>query len=108
MKVDQNGAANAAKMAQNYMNQQASKEAGSYRGSQGDSSKGTDDVPEEFVQFIKYCRNLKFEEKPDYNMLRRSFKDLFSKKGYEYDYNYDWTPILKKERQSTGSNAKRS
>lgn len=33
MKVDQNGAANAAKMAQNYMNQQASKEAGSYRGS---------------------------------------------------------------------------
>merc|ERR1711990_1251496 len=37
MKVDQNGAQAAAKMAQNYMTQQASKEAGSYRGSVGDS-----------------------------------------------------------------------
>jgi hypothetical protein len=28
-------------------------------------------VPEEFVNFMKYCRDLKFDEKPDYNTLRR-------------------------------------
>jgi hypothetical protein len=37
-----------------------------------------------------YCRELKFEEKPDYNYLRKVFKELFSRMGYEYDYVYDW------------------
>ena len=35
-------------------------------------------VPEEFISFMKYCRELKFEEKPDYTYLRRMFKDLFN------------------------------
>ena len=48
---------------------------------------------------MSYCRNLKFEEKPDYNHLRRMFKDLFNRMGYEYDYNYDWTLIEKKARK---------
>ena len=99
MKVDASGAANAARMAQAYINNQ-SKEAGSMRGSAtevGSARKSFgDDVPQEFIDFIKYCRDLKFEEKPDYNMLRRKFKDLFSKRGYEYDYIYDWTALLKK------------
>jgi hypothetical protein len=47
-------------------------------------------VPEEFVKFMYYCRDLKFEEKPDYNQLRKVFKELFSRMGYEYDYVYDW------------------
>ena len=63
-------------------------------------------MPQEFIDFIKYCRELKFEEKPDYNFLRRQFKDLFSRRGYEYDYIYDWTAMLKKqkmaEKQATG------
>jgi len=37
-----------------------------------------------------YCRDLKFEEKPDYNHLRKVLKELFSRMGYEYDYVYDW------------------
>ena len=53
-------------------------------------------VPEEFIQFMKYCRELKFEEKPDYTYLRRMFKDLFNQMGYEQDYVYDWTPLLRK------------
>ena len=48
---------------------------------------------------MAYCRNLKFEEKPDYNKLRRIFKDLFNRMGYEFDYNYDWTLIEKKARK---------
>jgi hypothetical protein len=26
----------------------------------------------EFIEFLKYCRNLRFEETPDYNYLRDS------------------------------------
>ena len=46
---------------------------------------------------MKYCRSLKFEEKPDYNYLRRMFKDLFTSLGYEYDFVYDWTSMLRKQ-----------
>lgn len=54
------------------------------------------DIPIEFIKFMNYCRDLKFEEKPDYSYLRKIFKDLFSSLGYEYDFVYDWTSILKK------------
>jgi len=48
------------------------------------------DVPIEFIDFMNYCRMLKFDEKPDYNSQRRRFKDLFNRMGYEYDYVFDW------------------
>ena len=48
------------------------------------------EVPQEFVDFMNYCRELKFDEKPDYNAQRRKFKDLFNRMGYEYDYVFDW------------------
>jgi len=51
-------------------------------------------IPEEFLHYLKYCHSLGFEEKPDYDFVRKLFKDLFQKKGYDFDYNYDWV-ILK-------------
>jgi hypothetical protein len=51
-------------------------------------------LPEEFSLYLNYCRNLKFEEKPDYGYLRKLFKDLFNRSGFENDYNYDW--VIKK------------
>lgn len=55
---------------------------------------------------MSYCRDLKFEEKPDYNHLRRIFKDLFNSKGYEFDYVYDWNLLGKKnERARRRANA---
>jgi hypothetical protein len=59
----------------------------------------TDTLPEEFIDFMSYCRDLKFEEKPDYNYLRRIFKNLFNREGYEYDYVYDWCLLDKKNRK---------
>jgi casein kinase 1 len=50
--------------------------------------------PEEFSLYLQYCRNLKFEEKPDYAYLRKIFKDSMYRNGYECDYQYDWV-ILK-------------
>lgn len=58
-------------------------------------------MPEEFVNFMKYCRDLKFDEKPDYNYLRREFKNLFSRRGYEFDYVYDWNILDKKKKRES-------
>jgi casein kinase 1 len=48
------------------------------------------DMPNEFATFLNYCRNLHFESGPDYPHLRKVFKDLFKKEGYQYDFMYDW------------------
>lgn len=58
-----------------------------------------DNVPQEFVTFMDYCRDLKFEEKPDYNHLRRLFKDLFNRMGFEFDYLFDWVLLERQQRQ---------
>lgn len=50
--------------------------------------------PTEFTSFFHYCRSLRFEDKPDYSYLKRLFRDLFIREGYQFDYVFDWT-ILK-------------
>ena len=65
-----------------------------------------DNVPEEFVMFMDYCRDLKFEEKPDYTYLRKLFKDLFNRNGYEYDYVYDWHKLERKQKRTGHSTAR--
>ncbi|XBW34804.1 hypothetical protein QEN19_000370 [Hanseniaspora menglaensis] len=48
-------------------------------------------LPEEFCEYMKYCRNLKFDEKPDYTYLERLFKELAVKLEYHNDHLFDWT-----------------
>jgi len=55
--------------------------------------------PSECVTFLTYCRNLKFEDKPDYNYLKNLLRDLFVKSGYEMDYQYDWNILAKKKKE---------
>merc|ERR1712019_123990 len=50
----------------------------------------TKNLPDEFGIYLNYCRSLKFEEKPDIGYLRKLFKDLFYRMGYEYDFVFDW------------------
>eukprot|EP01055_Gregarina_sp_Pseudo9_P000603 Gregarina_sp_Pseudo_9__602@NODE_1385_length_1644_cov_104_755763_g1291_i0_p1_GENE_NODE_1385_length_1644_cov_104_755763_g1291_i0NODE_1385_length_1644_cov_104_755763_g1291_i0_p1_ORF_typecomplete_len343_score47_76Pkinase/PF00069_25/5_6e37Pkinase_Tyr/PF07714_17/8_9e21Pkinase_fungal/PF17667_1/3_3e13Kdo/PF06293_14/9_7e08RIO1/PF01163_22/4e06Kinaselike/PF14531_6/3_9e06WaaY/PF06176_11/4_8e06APH/PF01636_23/0_0085PIP49_C/PF12260_8/0_071PIP49_C/PF12260_8/4_6e03FTA2/PF13095_6/0_064YrbLPhoP_reg/PF10707_9/0_095 len=47
--------------------------------------------PFEFVTYLNYCRSLRFEDRPDYAYLRRLFKDLFFREGYQYDFIFDWS-----------------
>ena len=47
-------------------------------------------VPDEFAKYITYCKNLNFEEKPDYNYCRSLFRQLMTAKGYEFDGKWDW------------------
>lgn len=55
--------------------------------------------PTEFVTYLTYCRNMKFDEKPDYLFLKSLFKDLFIRSRFEYDYVYDWN-IVAQEKKS--------
>jgi serine/threonine protein kinase len=47
--------------------------------------------PAEFRSYFEYCRSLRFEDRPDYAYLKRLFKELFYRKGFQYDNMYDWT-----------------
>ncbi|XP_019151311.1 PREDICTED: casein kinase 1-like protein 2 isoform X2 [Ipomoea nil] len=50
--------------------------------------------PSEFASYFHYCRSLRFDDKPDYAYLKRIFRDLFIREGFQFDYVFDWT-ILK-------------
>jgi hypothetical protein len=40
---------------------------------------------------LKYARSLKFEEEPDYTLIKKQFKNRFNSEGYDYDLKFDWT-----------------
>ena len=44
-------------------------------------------------------RNLRFEDKPDYSYLRSLFKELFQRKGFDFDYDYCWNKVSKEKRR---------
>ena len=59
-------------------------------------------MPDEFNIYLNYCRSMKFEEKPDIAYLRKLFKDLFYRMGYDYDFVFDW--MVKKPQVSSSQN----
>lgn len=58
--------------------------------------------PSEFTVYQNYVRSLKFEDKPDYQYLRKLFRDLFVREGYQMDYVFDWTIKRIHESMQTG------
>lgn len=53
--------------------------------------------PSEFATFLNYARSLRFDDKPDYQYLRKLLRDLFMREGYKYDAVFDWTIIRAQE-----------
>ena len=47
-------------------------------------------LPQIFVKYLRYCQQLKFEEKPDYAGFRNLFKTLFYERQYDNNFDYDW------------------
>ncbi len=63
-------------------------------------------IPTEFATYLNYCRSLRFDDKPDYFYLRRIFRELFNRQGFQYDLHWDWTPTrLRTTRPSATGNA---
>lgn len=48
-------------------------------------------LSQEFAIYLNYVRSLRFDDKPDYTYLRKLFRDLFVREGFQYDYVFDWT-----------------
>ncbi len=53
--------------------------------------------PNELAEFLDYTKNIEYNERPNYDMLRKLFDDIMLKEKYNYDYIYDWTTIEEKE-----------
>ena len=49
-------------------------------------------LPRQFLDYIRYTRNLQYEENPDYNYLKNLFLSVLRGYGYQFDYYYDWEP----------------
>ncbi|CAF2137428.1 unnamed protein product [Brassica rapa] len=81
--------------------------------------------PSELASYFHYCRSLRFDDKPDYNYLKRIFRDLFVREGssifcppcfsqtthftfytfftagFQLDYVFDWTILKYQKSQLT-------
>ncbi|XP_074575765.1 casein kinase 1-like protein 2 isoform X2 [Curcuma longa] len=58
--------------------------------------------PSEFASYFHYCRSLRFEDKPDYGYLKRLFRELFIREGFQFDYVFDWTILKYQQSQIAG------
>lgn len=50
-------------------------------------------LPREFTAYFDYIRSPDFDDKPTYSYLRKIFRDLFVREGFDYDHVYDWTVL---------------
>ena len=50
-----------------------------------------EDLPPEFFQYMQRVRGLRFDEKPNYTLLRGLFINVMVRMNYAFDYVYDWS-----------------
>ena len=49
------------------------------------------DCPQEIKAFMKYCRELKFEQDPDYSQMKKLFVQMADRLGFDlFDNLWDW------------------
>ena len=46
--------------------------------------------PQELIEYIKYCKLLKYEQEPDYDYLLGLFKNILKEQNENIDYKFDW------------------
>ena len=52
-----------------------------------------EDAPDMMIDYIRYCRLLKYEEVPNYNKLRKMFTDEMDRNNYILDYIFEWNTV---------------
>jgi casein kinase 1 len=66
-------------------------------------------LPPEFELAIAYCRSLSFESCPDYDYLKRLYRDAFVRGGFSLDFIYDWSvPTQRLAEESKTTTAQRT
>mmetsp|Transcript_70127 Transcript_70127/g.197852 ORF Transcript_70127/g.197852 Transcript_70127/m.197852 type:complete len:428 (-) Transcript_70127:184-1467(-) len=54
--------------------------------------------PPEFVKYLEYCDSLGFDDRPDYDHLRRLIRDVLVREGHQQDLVFDWM-LAKQDRK---------
>lgn len=54
-------------------------------------------LPEEFLEYFKYCFGLEYDEKPNYEYLQNLFRELYKAKDFKRDLFEFETELLKKK-----------
>ena len=47
-------------------------------------------IPSEFIKIFKYVKRLKFDEEPNYNMIRNAFKQILKENNYKENETFSW------------------
>jgi hypothetical protein len=50
--------------------------------------------PQEFGIFLNYCKNLAFEQEPDYKYLKGLFQKVMTAHELKFDFEFDWSSKL--------------
>lgn len=61
------------------------------------------DLPEEFVKFLNYVKNLSFKQNPDYAFLKGLFNKIAENNNFKMDYIWDWGLPIKLENNRNNS-----
>ena len=48
-------------------------------------------LPNQFYLFVDYCRQLKFDEEPNYEYLKGLLIEIMNNNNFGFDYVYDWS-----------------
>ena len=63
-------------------------------------------LPIEFIKYIKYCRNLDFEQEPNYNFLRNLFTSILARNNLRNDLKFYWVINNNRYNSLGGNNEK--
>jgi len=56
-----------------------------------------DKLPNEFIDFVNYIKDLAFDDRPNYQYLKSILGNIYDKYKYNYDTIYDFTDYLTKK-----------
>ena len=54
--------------------------------------------PKQFCEYVRYTRNLLFEQEPDYDYLKKLIYNVMNKYEYHFDFLFDWGINKKKNK----------
>lgn len=63
-------------------------------------------MPKELITLLLFSRDIKFEEKPDYNYVRKTIHEMAGNEKIEFDFVFDW--MEKRDKKDDNKNFKSS